>query len=162
MRVRLRDMKRNSVLNPEIHLIGDCHTCGEPILYGRETCPHCGITIDHDELVISALNKSLITQAISSANTILSSDAGIYVFLIMTVLRAVIGYPRWFDIATSIPWTFPMITILFWFRRHGRWDSNDAEYQEKRIQLKSSLRIWAIANVVNALVVAVTVPMKLD
>ena len=150
-------MQDKNFLEPEITLTGECHTCGEPIIYGREHCLNCGIEIDHDELAPSVINHFVITQACSAANSIRTFDVAVFIFLGHAILRAVIqsilNYPLWIDILASAFWVLPVLTITRWFRRHGNWDSQDQDYLFARKEMKSALWLWVAANIINGIVI---------
>src|SRR5262249_34390119 len=102
-------------LDPELSLAGKCHTCNEQILFEQEFCPQCGINIDHEHMAVGVVNNFLLTQAVSSANTIRTLDVGAYIFLGASVFRFMLDFPLWFDVVTSLFWVTPMIIIGRWF-----------------------------------------------
>jgi len=142
-------------LDPEISLVGKCHTCNEQILFEHEFCPQCGIKIDHEDMAPSVVNNFLITQAISSANTIRTFDIGVYIFLGASVIRFMIDFPLWYCVVTSLSGAMPLIIILRWFHRHGRWETRDGEYLTARKEMKKSLWLWLAANAVNGVLIGV-------
>jgi hypothetical protein len=143
------EMLDRNFIDPEISLIGQCHTCNERILFGQERCPQCGIKIDHDDMAPSVVNNFLLTQAVSSANTIRTFDLGVYMFLGTSFSRFIIDFPLWFDVGTSLFWVIPMIIIGMWFRRHGNWETRDREYLDARTGMKKSFWRWLAANALN-------------
>lgn len=155
-------MEDKNFLDPEVSLSGNCHTCNEPILFAQEHCPYCGIKLDHEDMVPNVINHFLIDQAITSANSVLTFDVGVYIFLGTSLLRFLIGFPMWFSLATSLAWVLPFLIVIKWFRRHGKWDSRDEEYLSKRKQMKHSFWLWLAAHFFNAIIIVFTQPMKLD
>ena len=139
--------------DPEITLVGKCHTCNEQILYGLEFCPKCGIKIVHEDMEISVVNNFLLTQAVSSANSIRTLNVGVHFFLGTSILRFLIDYSFWFDVVTSLTWFIPLFVIMRWFLRHGRWESNDVEYLTSRKEMKKSFWLWLAAHAVNCLLI---------
>jgi hypothetical protein len=148
-------MLDRNFLDPEISLIGKCHTCNEQILFGQEFCPQCGIKIDHEDIVPSVVNNFLLTQAISSANTIRTFDVGVYIFLGVSLIRFMIDFPLWYDVVTSLSGVIPMIIIARWLLRHGNWETRDVEYLTARKGMKKSSWLWLAANSVNGAFIGV-------
>jgi hypothetical protein len=140
-------------LDPEISLVGKCHTCNEQILFEQEFCPQCGIKIDHEDMALSVVNNFLITQAISSANTIRTLNVGVHFFLGASVIRLMIDFPLWYDVVTSLSGALALIIIPRWFRRHGRWVTHDEEYLTARKEMKKSFWLWLAANAVNGVLI---------
>jgi hypothetical protein len=149
-------------LDPEISLIGKCHTCNEQILFGQEFCPECGIRIDHEDIAPSVVNNFLLTQAVSSANTIRTFDVGVHFCLGTSILRFLIDFPLWFDVVTSLGWVAPFIIIWIWFRRHGNWETRDVEYLTARKGMKKSIWLWLAANTVNGVLIGVGGLVKIE
>jgi len=152
--VNLEMLDRN-FLDPEISLVGKCHTCNEQILFEQEFCPQCGIKIDHEDMAVGVVNNFLLTQAVSSANTIRTLDVGAYIFLGASVFRFMFDFPLWFDVVTSLFWVTPMIIIGRWFRRHGNWETRDGEYLTARKAMKKSFWLWLAANAFNGVLIGV-------
>jgi hypothetical protein len=147
-------MPRNDdFLDPPITPYGKCHTCGEKILFGTERCPNCGIEIDYDEVFPSVYNYFVITQAISSANNLRTLDIGVVLLIGVSLIRFVFDYGLWFTLITGMPWLLPLFRIIQWFWRHGNWECSDSEYVEARERMQWSLKLWAAANVFNAIVI---------
>jgi hypothetical protein len=136
-------------LDPEISLVGKCHTCNEQILFDLEFCPQCGIKIDHEDMAVSVVNNFLLTQAISSANTIRTLNVAVHFILGVSVIRLMIDFPLWYNVVTSLSGAIPLIIIPRWFRRHGRWETHDKEYLAARKEMKKSFWLWLSANAVN-------------
>ncbi|MBO0724688.1 MAG: hypothetical protein J2P52_03730 [Blastocatellia bacterium] len=148
-------MLDRNLLDPEISLIGKCHTCSEQILFEQEFCPHCGIKIDHDDIAPSVVNNFLLTQAVSSANTIRTFDVAVYIFLGQSLIRFMIDFPLWYDVVTSLFGIIPIIIIGRWFRRHGNWETRDGDYLTARKKLKKSFWLWLAANAFNGALIGV-------
>ena len=148
-------MLERNFLDPKISLTGKCHTCNEQILFLQEFCPQCGIKIVHEDMMPSVVNNFLLTQAVSSANSIRTLDAGVYLFLGTSVIRYMSDYPLWFDVATSLFWVVPLIIITRWFRQHGKWETRDGEYLAARTEMKKSFWLWLSANAFNGVVIGI-------
>lgn len=149
-------------LEPAITLTAQCHTCNEKVVFGMEKCPHCGITIDQDAVVPSVVNHFLITQAVSSANTIRAFNPAVIFFIVSSLARFIADMPTWLDIAMSVFWLTPLLTIILWNTRHGKWDSVDFDYLFSQKEIKGSFRLWLAANVFNAIVIINDGLIKLD
>ena len=147
-------MSRNDdFLDPPITPFGNCHTCGETVVFGIRQCPHCGIEIDHDDIFPSVYNYFVIAQAISSANNLRTLDASIVVLIGVSLTSLVFDYGLWFTLITGLTWVIPLIRIIRWFRRHGNWECSDHEYQEARERMRWSLKLWIAASIFSAIVI---------
>jgi hypothetical protein len=146
-------MMDKNILDPEITLIAQCHTCNEKIIYGIEKCPYCGIMIDYDDIIPSIVNNFVIAQAISSANTIRTFDMAVIFFLGTSLIRYIIDYPTWIDIVMSALWVMPLIIITRWHFKHGRWESADPDYLLSKKQMKWAFKLWLVANAFNIIVI---------
>ena len=148
-------MLEKNILNPKVSLIADCHTCGERVLFGREVCPYCGITLDLEDLFPSAAINYVLTRAISSANDIRGGNIAVFLSLGITVFALLGDMPFWFHLLNCSGWGV-LIIILLWFWKHGRWRINDREYESVKREMKGSLRMWLIANAFNLIVLILT------
>jgi hypothetical protein len=145
-------------LEPDLSLVGNCHTCQQLISLYAEICPHCGIKIEADDIFVSTINNALLTQAISSANAIRTWNSGTYILLIVGVMRLMFDvmsfpWPLWFEIATSIVWMAPLLLIRKWFQRHGKWDSRDTEYLSAHKEMKRSFLLWVVVHILNGVLI---------
>ncbi|MBS1811646.1 MAG: hypothetical protein JST84_26025 [Acidobacteria bacterium] len=154
----LEKLADKNFLDPEIAWAGNCHTCQQLISLAAENCPYCGIKIEMDDIFVSSVNHVLLTQAISSANAIRTYDGGVYIFLAVSVMRFLIDvmsytFPLWFAIATSIVWLAPLFLIGKWYQRHGKWDSDDAEYLFVQKELERSFLLWLVLHLFNGILI---------
>jgi hypothetical protein len=146
-------MRNNDFLEPEITLVANCHTCGEMVRFGLEKCANCGITLDQEEIFPSVIVNFVITQACSSANSIRTLDVGVLLFLGVSLMRYVIDYPLWFNLIASVFWLGPLVMILRWFHKHGRWNIADQEYEFAKKEMREGLRLWLAAHIFNAIII---------
>src|SRR5215510_14276859 len=119
--------RNNDFLTPAITPYADCHTCRELVRLGTVTCPHCGIKLDQEEIFPSAAINFVISQACSAANNIRTLDPAVLIFLGVLLLRYFSAYPLWLNIAISAVWLGPLVIILRWFHKHGRWRISDPD-----------------------------------
>lgn len=145
--------QNNDFLEPLITLIADCHTCGEKVRFGFEKCPNCGIELDQEALFPSVVQNFVLTQAVSSANTIRTLDPAVFFFLGTALIRYVIAYPLWWNLATTIFWFGPPVLIIRWFYKHGRWGIENQEYKNAGKEMWAGLKFWAVSHVFNAIII---------
>jgi hypothetical protein len=138
------------ILQPPISPYANCHTYGQLVLLGSERCANCGIEIDQEEIFPSALINIFIGRACASANSILSiNDQSVLVFLGVTLLRLYVGYPTWFDVATSVPFLLQPTIMIVWLQKYGRWKIPDREYDVARREMRAGLKWWLVAHFLN-------------
>lgn len=125
-------MKRNPHLEPEITPYGNCPRCRELVLFGSTHCPYCDLELDQEEIFPSVIVNFVITQAISSANSIRTFDMGVIIFIGMIVSRYFVNYGLWVDIGLSSFWLLPLWMIVRWYFKHGRWEIDDEEYSHAK------------------------------
>lgn len=144
----------NDFLKPKITPIANCHTCGEKVRFGFEKCPGCGIELDQEELFPSVIRNFVLTQAVSSSNSIRTLDPAAALFLGTAVIRYFSpDYPLWLNMATTILWFGPPVLIIRWFYKHGRWEIDDPEYKHARREMWAGLRLWTVSHIFNAIVI---------
>jgi hypothetical protein len=148
-------MKRpNEFLEPAITPYADCHTCGQLVVLGSEHCVHCGIKLDQEDLLPSAVINFSLTQACSAANSIRSFDVAVVFFLACSLGSYLMEMPFWWLwIPMSLVWLLPLIVILRWFYRHGRWQLADPEYDAAKKEMRAGLKLWLAAHGFNALMI---------
>src|SRR5581483_5492946 len=147
--------RNNDFLNPAVTPFANCHTCRELVRLGTERCPHCGIKLDQEEIFPSAAINFLISQAYSSANNIRTFDPAVVIFLALLLMRYLSDYPLWFNLVTSVVWLGPVVIIIRWFRKHGRWNISDSEYEYAKKEMRAGLRLWIAAHLFNAIVILI-------
>lgn len=147
-------------LDPAINPFGRCTACRELVSLkfennewtpAKETCSRCGAILDKEEVLLSAYNNFVITQAISSANNVWASDYVLVIFVAQMILRSIMAFPSSFMIFTSIIGIAFLFGIAQWFYKHGRWDSDDEEYLDAKKKMRWSLLLWGTANIVNVI-----------
>ena len=149
-------MQRNDPnLEPEITLCGNCPHCHELILLGTEKCRYCGLELDQEELYQSAIRNFVITQAVSSANTIRSLDLGVFFFLGSIAILYLGSYGIQFEILVTLIWLSPLVLITRWYFKHGRWPTDDEEYRRAKKEMRSGFFLWSAAHFLNAMAILV-------
>jgi hypothetical protein len=141
------------MIEPDVTLIANCHTCNELVRFGHVECPNCGIKIDHEEIFFSLLSNYFSTQAISAANNLRTADIGVWVFLGVSLIVFVSNYPYWFSIVLTFFWLIPILQIFRWFRRYKKLVFEDEEFALAKKQLRHSAAMWVIANCLNAILI---------
>jgi hypothetical protein len=151
-------------LNPSISVFSNCPTCQGLIPIKRKdgildveerNCPHCGIQIYREEIIENLLRNVFITQAISSANQIISLDIAIFIFLSVSIFTFFYSsqFPfihNLFIVCLAV-WIFPLILCIGWLYKHGQWVSNDEEYLQAKNTIKKSTVLWITAHFFNLL-----------
>src|SRR5262245_60021029 len=148
-------MIKKDFLDPKVTPIANCHTCGEMVQFGLEKCPNCGIVLDQEDIYPSVVVNFIITQAISSANSIRTFDVAVFFSLGVSLLRLGLEMPFWYNVVTCIPWLFPLIIIIRWFFKHGRWPITDGEYELAKKEMRSGFGLWLVVNGFNLIVLLI-------
>lgn len=147
---------RKEVLQPEITVMGNCQACGELVQVNTPKCPYCGTLLDKQSLLNSAAANFVVTQAISSANTIRTFQPAAYLLILLSISR--FAFDHFFrSVLFVIVWMLPLFTVLRWFMKHGGLNSSDAEYLTAKKQMKSALILWLTANLINWITFVVTI-----
>jgi len=146
-------MRRNPNLEPEITPYGNCPRCREMVLFGSTHCAYCGLELDQEEIFPSVVANFVITQAISSANSIRTLDIGVIFFIGAIIIRRLMDCGLWFDLGTSLFWLAPLWVIVRWYFKHGRWESDDEEYNFAKKEMRAVFLLWAGAHFFNAIVI---------
>lgn len=141
-------MPKEDLFEPKVTPIGKCYTCLQPLVFGVQHCPHCGIIVDYEDenLMRTAVDHILITQAISSANTLRTMNPAMIIFLGSALMSYGLDYVWWFKLITILPACFILLSVKAWFVRHGNWESNDPEYREAQQHMKVCVRNWGLTN----------------
>jgi hypothetical protein len=140
---------------PAIHENFFCPHCHRLLVYGTKCCNYCLEEIDDEYAKVNTYIHFQLTQAISHANTISAFDPAIIFFAIGSLFLGWLKLeffgeiPRlWivFAIGFNLVWLLPLVGIVVWFYRYGRWRTiEEEEYQSKRKSMKLSLRMWLAA-----------------
>lgn len=59
------------------------------------------------------------------------------------------------DILSSAVCGMPLVIIIRWYVKHGRWESADPDYLLARKHMKWAFKLWLVANAFNIIVVLV-------
>jgi len=148
-----------SPLRPPVHPFVECPHCLQLVELGAQQCSRCREPIDPEYAVLSALVVHHNTQACSVANALSSFDAFIPLALIGSVLIFVIdlyvsGRPTIFLFLPIWP-LIPLLIIIGWFIRFGRFKIGDDEFLKARREMRNSLLFWLVVLVVQILAIAV-------
>jgi len=148
-----------SPLNPPVHPFVECPNCRELVEFGAECCSRCREPIDPAYGLASAIIVHHNTQACTVANTFSGFDAFIPLALIGSVVIFLIdlyvyGRPTIFLFLPIWP-LMPLLIIVGWFFRFGRFKIGDAEFLQARREMRSSLLFWLVVLLVQILAIAV-------
>lgn len=149
------NLLQKEVLEPEITATGNCHSCNELVQLGTVKCQYCGTLLDQQRMMASARENFVITQAVSSANTIHTFRPAAYLFIAIAVGRFLMDYSVRNNLLISVMWFLPVATIIGWFFKHGGRNSSDEDYLESRKKMKSDLLLWLAINILNWIALAV-------
>jgi hypothetical protein len=147
---------QKEVLQPEITVMGNCRACGELVQVNTPKCPYCDTLLNQQSLMDSAKINFVVTQAISSANTIRTFRPAAYLLILLSLGRFVLEH-SFRNLLFVVVWLFPLFTVLRWFMKHGGLNSSDTEYLEAKKQMKSALILWLAATLINWVTFAVAI-----
>ena len=153
----LKSSMTASPLRPPVHPFVECPNCQQLVEFGAEHCSRCREPIDPEYAGVSAVIVHHNTQACAAANTISGFDAFIPLALIGSILIFVIdlyvsGRPRLFLFLPMWP-LIPLLIIIGWFLRFGRFKIGDDEFLKARREIRSSFLFWAVVLVVQILAI---------
>lgn len=139
-------MSESLLKTPAVHPFVECPNCEQLLEYGAEACPRCREEIDAAYALVSAVVVHHNTQACSLANSIRDSDSFVWIalagsLLIYAIDMHVFGSLALFHIILMWP-AVPLLVILVWFYRFGRFEIGDEEYVRARRDVWSSLLLW--------------------
>lgn len=153
-------MSESVFKEPPVVPFVECPHCRELIGLEVSFCPHCREEIDSDYAIASAVLVCHNTQACSVANTITTLDAFIPLALVGTFAIYFIdwystGRPR---ISTGLLFwpLIPLLAIIHWYFRYGRFQVGDDEYIKARREMRRSFTFWLVFLIVDVLLLVVT------
>ena len=151
---------RDSLLKgPAVYPFVECPNCHELLKFGARLCPRSREEIGPEYAAISAAVVHYNTQACSLANTITTLDAFIPIALIGTVVIYAAewytsGRPRISMVLLFWP-TIPLLAIILWYLRFGRFRFGDEEYVRARQEMRRSFGVWLAFLIVDVLLLIV-------
>ena len=150
-------MSESLLKTPAVHPFVECPNCRQLLELGAERCSRCREEIDPDYGALSALVVHHNTQACAVANSISGFDAFVPLALIGSVIIYVIDYLSGSLILFSLIliWpVIPLIAIVVWFFRFGRFRIGDDEYLRAKREMRKSFFLWLAIFLVQALAMA--------
>jgi hypothetical protein len=146
-----------SPLKPPVHPFVECPNCRQLVEFGAQHCSRCREPIDPEYAVVSAVVVHHNTQACSAANFISSFDAFIPLALVGSILIFVIdlyvsGRPTFFLFLPIWP-LIPLLVIVGWFFRFGRFKIGDDEFLKARREMRKSFLFWMVVLAVQILAI---------
>ena len=154
----LKSAMSESPLRPPVHPFVECPNCRQLVEFGAEKCSRCLEPIDSQYAVVSAVIVHHNTQACTVANAISGFDAFIPLALIGSIVIFVIdlyvsGRPTLFLFLPTWP-LIPLLVIIGWFFRFGRFKIGDDEFLKAKREMRSSFLFWTVVLIVQILVIA--------
>ena len=151
-------MSESLLRKPAVYPFVECPNCRQLLELGAEACPRCREEIDPSYGLVSAIVVHHNTQACSVANSISGFNAFVPLALVGSVLIYALdvyvsGAPTLFPLILIWP-TVPLIAILVWFFRFGRFKIGDDEYLSARREMRKSFLLWLAILLVQALALA--------
>ena len=139
-------MSDSLLKRPPVHPFVECPNCRALLELGASHCSRCREEIGEDYALMSAILVHHNTQACSVANSITSLNAfiplaligGIGIYLLEWY---VLGAPR-ISLAILFWPMMPLLAIVVWYLRFGRFGLGDEEYLRARREMKSAFFFW--------------------
>ena len=152
-------MSDSLLKGPAVFPFVECPNCHQLLEFGASLCPRCREEISPEYAAVSAAIVHYNTQACSLANTITTFNAFIPLALIGTILIYfgdwyVSGRPR-ISIGLLFWPTIPLIAIILWYLRFGRFRIGDEEYLRARHEMRRSFAFWLAFLIVDVLLLIV-------
>jgi hypothetical protein len=152
-------MSESPFRGPAVFPFVECPNCKVLLEVGSLLCPRCREEISPEYAAVSAAIVHYNTQACSVANTIATFDAFIPLALIGTV---VIYFGEWYvsgkpRIAVGLLFwpAIPLLAILIWYLRFGRFRIGNAEFLRARREMRRSFAFWLVFLIVDVLLLVV-------
>jgi RNA polymerase subunit RPABC4/transcription elongation factor Spt4 len=152
-------MNESLLKKPAVFPFVECPNCRQLLEYGVESCPRCREEISTEYGLASAIIVHHNTQACSLANSISGGDAFFFLALVGSGLILAIDF--YVSGSPTLSWltplwsAIPLLVIVVWFIRFGRFSIGDDEYLKARREMRKSLSLWLALFVVQLLVAAV-------
>ena len=153
----LKRLKEEVLYGPAVFPFAECPNCKQLLEMNATVCPRCREEIDPDYALLSAVVVHHNTQACSIANTISGFDAFIPIALIGSLFiwgseLLTSDRPRLSLLLLIWP-AIPLVAILIWFARFGRFAIGDEQYVKARREMRRSFVFWLTLLIVQILVV---------
>jgi RNA polymerase subunit RPABC4/transcription elongation factor Spt4 len=152
-------MSESLLKTPAVTPFVECPNCRQLLEYGAESCPRCREEISSEYGLVSAIVVHHNTQACSLANSISGGDSFFPLALIGSGLIFAIDF--YVSKSPALIWltalwsAIPLLVIVVWFIRFGRFSIGDEEYLKARREMRKSLSLWLALSVVQLLVAVV-------
>lgn len=146
-------------INPSVHLFSKCPNCekllpvklsGEEYYIEEKVCQNCGFEFDSYELLQNLVKNTIVTQAVSSASSILGLDLAVIIFVLASIIVFFL-LPSFFLVLyflfTTTTYSIPIFICVRWLFKFGRWKIIDEEFIEAKKNVKSSLIFWIVTHI---------------
>lgn len=155
----LKRLKEEVLYGPAVFPFAECPNCKQLLEMNATACPRCREEIDPDYALVSAVVVHHNTQACSIANTISGFDAFIPIALIGSLFiwggeLLTSGRPR-ISFGLLIWPAIPLLAIMIWYKRFGRFRIGDEEYLAARRDMRRSFIFWLTLLVLQILLLMV-------
>lgn len=155
------DMRESLFDTPPVVPFVECPNCKQLLDFGAPNCPRCREEISPEYAAISAAVVYHNTQACSVANSISSFNAFIPLALVggigIDVLDWYISDSPQMTIGIVLWPLMPLLAIVVWYFRFGRFAIGDDEYLRARHEMKRSFLFWLVLFVVQLLLILLAV-----
>lgn len=120
-----------------------CPTCQEVIRLGTSVCQYCSAEILHTTAQKAAEQFEQITQACASANNIKTMNAAAPILLLAYGGNALLEWiqPTRLFFIFLLPLA-PLFTAIGWLMKYHRLQTDDADFQKAKQNVKIALLIW--------------------
>ena len=130
----------------------ECPSCQRLIDYKATICPHCREEIDADYARVSTTIIVYNTAACSSANTIKTAEYGAVIVALATFV-GIWAVDHGLVIINLLTPLISIAAIAVWFRRFGRFQFGDVEFEKAKQEMRNSMKFWIALAVVQSLVI---------
>jgi RNA polymerase subunit RPABC4/transcription elongation factor Spt4 len=139
-------MNESMLKAPAVVPFVECPNCKQLLEYGAEVCPRCREEINSGYAFVSAVVVQHNTQACSLANSIKGFDSFVWIAVLGSLLIYAIDMYTFkslvlFNFILIWP-AIPLLAILPWFYRFGRFKIGDEDYVRARRDMRTSLMLW--------------------
>ena len=126
---------------PRVTPFVSCPNCHRLLDVTAEHCPHCREPIDEDYRRRSAIYTVVVTQAVSSANTLRTFDPAVLLCVGITVWSVLFGF-AWASAVLAVTAAMAVYGCVAWLHRYRGLELTNREFLAARRSVRWSLRLW--------------------
>jgi hypothetical protein len=146
-RTHTKDRRGSPFINDDVSTTNTmaCPSCRQIVMANVTSCRHCGLPIDAQTAAAANAAQQKLNSAIIQANALKLSG---WVAAIVVVALVLVSTGVFTDGRLLTFWLGPPLALagtLNWFRRFGRMQPADPDYETARRDVRRAAYTWALA-----------------